>query len=131
LSDLKDLAGVRVLAFPPSRWREAESELSKAFPEWTPDPVRIDDESADYLAFKYYGLCETVSTKVSGEVQIVPTSIGAFWEVEHSAIYKPTLELKGVARHPEMGSQIRDVYQALRAFEEKFEKLIALDMLKG
>jgi ppGpp synthetase/RelA/SpoT-type nucleotidyltranferase len=39
LDSLNDLAGVRVLAFPHSRLKEADRKLRERFPLWTPDPV--------------------------------------------------------------------------------------------
>lgn len=123
LTDLKDLAGVRVLAFPRNRLVEIDQLLSGQFPDWTADPVPGNDEDDEPLGFKYYGLCEA-SDKVKGEFQIVSMLIGLFWEVEHAAIYKPTPQLKGVAGALEMQESRGDVYQALRAFEETFESLI-------
>lgn len=123
LTDLNDLAGVRVLAFPRSRLAEIDGELRKQFPDWAADPVPGDDEDDEPLAFKYCGFSEA-STKVKGEFQIVSMLIGLFWEVEHSAIYKPAPQLKSVHRDFEMRERRGDVYQALRAFEETFERLI-------
>jgi len=40
LTSLRDLAGVRVLAFPRSRLAEIDTELRKAFRDWTADPRR-------------------------------------------------------------------------------------------
>lgn len=55
LTSLKDLAGIRVLAFPQSRLREIDRALTEVFPSWTADPVLSDDD--DTLAFKYWGRC--------------------------------------------------------------------------
>lgn len=49
---------------------------------------------------------------------------GLFWEVEHSAIYKPSPQLKGVARSLAIRERRQEVYKALRAFEEEFEKRV-------
>jgi hypothetical protein len=49
---------------------------------------------------------------------------GLFWEVEHSAIYKPSPQLRGVVRSREMKEPIQNVLSALRSFEEKFEELV-------
>jgi hypothetical protein len=120
---LKDLAGLRVLAFPPSRLKEVNAKITDAFADWTPDPVRIDEES-EVLAFKYHGFCHDASSEIRAEIQIVPGLVGAFWEVEHAALYKPTLELKGVIEDPEMRSRNRDVYRALKAFEDTFQEVV-------
>jgi ppGpp synthetase/RelA/SpoT-type nucleotidyltranferase len=124
LTDLNDLAGVRVLAFPRKRLAEIDRQLCKRFPDWTADPVAgADDVDDEPLAFKYHGFCEA-STNVRGEFQIVSMLIGFFWQVEHSAIYKPTPQLKGVVRSLEMRERTQEVYKALRTFEEEFERQI-------
>ena len=123
LTALNDLAGVRVLAFPPNRMAEIDLMLRDRFPDWTSDPVRGDDESDAPLAFKYFGYCNAIS-KIRGEFQIMSMLIGLFWEVEHSAIYKPTREFIGVAGSLEMREHKRDVHSALRSFEVAFEKMV-------
>lgn len=123
LTDLKDLAGVRVLAFPRSRWKEVDMELRQRFIDWESDPVLSYDKT-DTLAFKYYGYCEDASKKVRGEIQIVSMLIGLYWEVEHAAVYKPKPQLRGIADSLEMKQRDNDVHAALRAFEEEFEKQI-------
>jgi ppGpp synthetase/RelA/SpoT-type nucleotidyltranferase len=129
LTDLNDLAGVRILAFPRSRLTEIDRELHQRFPDWEADPVSGYDKIDDSLAFKYYGYCEAASKKIRGELQIVSMLTGLFWEVEHASIYKPTPRLRGVARSLEMRKCIREVLTALRAFEEEFENQIR-DSLK-
>jgi ppGpp synthetase/RelA/SpoT-type nucleotidyltranferase len=127
LSALNDLAGVRVLAFPRSRWEDANLVLRQhsTFASWASDPVRASPPDADsnLLAFKYHGFCAR-NTTVRAELQVAPMLIGLFWEVEHSAIYKPSPRFKGVLAEPGMEQRTTDVYNALRAFEEKFEELI-------
>lgn len=116
LTDLNDLAGVRVLAFPGSRVPEIDRELRERFPSWTPDPIL---ESGLPLAFKYFGHCRA-SASIRGELQIVPMLVGLFWEVEHAAAYKPAPELKGTAGFWKMRQRRAEVYRALRAFDEEF-----------
>jgi ppGpp synthetase/RelA/SpoT-type nucleotidyltranferase len=130
LRDLGDMAGVRVLAFPSSRLTEVDEQIRKLFDSWKPDPVPGLRDGGPPLAFKYSGYCEA-SDRVRGEIQIVPMLVGLFWEVEHSAIYKPSLQLKGVAAHPEMQRCASEVYRALRAFEDRFEALIHDEKLAG
>ena len=122
LKNLKDLAGIRVLVFPRIRLTEVNRVLVKSFPEWESDPVRSGDEDGDILAFKYFGYSQA-SKEIKGEIQILSILIGRFWEIEHSALYKPTPELRGVARELEMQERSHDVHHALRAFEETFERL--------
>jgi hypothetical protein len=49
---------------------------------------------------------------------------GLFWEVEHSAIYKPNPELKGSEQNLEIRDLTVDVYKALSHFEEGFERIV-------
>lgn len=121
LKTLKDLAGVRVLAFPHQRLKEIDVALQGPFAGWTPDPVL--SEEGERLALKYWGYC-SVSQGITGEYQIVPMLTGLFWDVEHSAIYKPSPELRGITRSLEMRKPINDVLKALRRFEESFEALV-------
>jgi ppGpp synthetase/RelA/SpoT-type nucleotidyltranferase len=121
LTNLKDLAGVRVLAFPQSRLAEIDSALREAFPAWNADPIRGDHDET--LAFKYWGYCSR-NDIVSGEYQIVSALTGLFWEIEHFAIYKPTPRLKGVTQSLRMQERSRNVLETLRAFEQEFERLV-------
>ena len=89
LTTLRDLAGVRVLAFPRSRLAEIDQELRKLFPSWIADPVPAYREVDEPLALKYYGHCDAVSGRIFAEFKGVPMLTGLFWGVEHAAIYKP------------------------------------------
>lgn len=121
LTGLKDLAGVRVLAFPRSRLNQIDAALRTVFPRWTPDPVLSDRD--EMLAFKYSGRCVPTDS-LRAEYQIVSMLTGLFWEVEHAAIYKPAPQLRGVAQSLSMQERSRDVLQALAAFEEEFDRLV-------
>lgn len=116
LKTLKDLAGVRVLAFPSRNLQEIDRALQGPFEKWTSDPVL--DDNGEQLALKYFGY-SPVGKRIMGEYQIVPMLTGLFWEVEHSAIYKPSPELRGITRSLEMRQPITDVLRALRRFEEE------------
>lgn len=63
--------------------------FSSCTPEWTSDPILGGNDRDETIAFKYHGYCGT-NANVRGELQVVPMLIGLFWEVEHSAIYKPS-----------------------------------------
>lgn len=119
LTSLNDLAGVRVLAFPRGRLTEIDRKLRKVFPSWTADPVEVD---GDIQALKYHGKCRR-RDKVRGEYQVVSMLTGLFWEVEHSAIYKPDARLGGIGQHLGMLKSTREVVKTLRAFEDQFEVL--------
>ena len=121
LTNLKDLAGVRVLAFPSKRREEIDATLRSVFPSWTADPVL--GEGGERLAFKYWGHCEPRRT-VFGEYQIVSVLTGLFWEIEHAAIYKPLPQLRGVGRALGMPARTRAILDAFSAFEEEFESLV-------
>ena len=123
LTSLGDLAGVRVLAFPSGRLAEVDDEIGKRFESWEADPISLGEAELPSVP-RYSGYCRDASRSVRGEIQIVPMLIGLFWEVEHSAIYKPSPELKGVATDPEMRRCASEVYKALRAFERQFEALL-------
>jgi ppGpp synthetase/RelA/SpoT-type nucleotidyltranferase len=119
LSALNDLAGVRVLVFPRRRVSEVDIALRGVF-QWEADPIQ---EGNQVLALKYRGYSKASGT-IKGEYQIMSMLTGLFWEVEHSAMYKPDLRLRGVARHRGMMTRRAEVLQALKAFEEQFEALI-------
>ncbi|HWF10436.1 MAG TPA: hypothetical protein VG297_18340 [Bryobacteraceae bacterium] len=120
LTSLKDLAAVRVLVFPRRRLQEVDLVLRRRFPDWRSDPVVENNRE---LALKYSGYYRT-EDRVQAEYQIVPVLTGLFWEVEHSAIYKPSPRLRGVLRSPEMQERSAMVVEALRAFEAEFEGVI-------
>ncbi|MGA7416062.1 MAG: hypothetical protein WBW33_36670 [Bryobacteraceae bacterium] len=122
LTSLKDLAGVRVLAFPSRRREETDAALRSVFPSWTADPVL--GEGGERLAFKYWGYCPT-SRIIRGEYQILSVLTGLFWEIEHSAIYKPSLELRGVGRALGMPARTKAILDAFSAFEEEFERVVS------
>jgi ppGpp synthetase/RelA/SpoT-type nucleotidyltranferase len=123
---LKDLAGVRVLVFPGTKLSETDSLLRGHFQDWTPKPV-IDSDGKQ-LASKYFGYCtdemSSLVGKVRAEYQVVPMLLGLFWEVEHSAIYKPSPSLLGIARSKEMEALRKGVEDALSEFESGFESLV-------
>lgn len=123
LSSLRDLAGVRVLAFPKRRLIQVDRILRCRFESWTADPVPGPAHSAESLAFKYHGYCEH-SPDVCAELQVVAMLIGLFWEVEHGALYKPAVASLDFERLEEMQERNGDVIRALRAFENQFEELV-------
>lgn len=122
LTSLRDPAGVRVLGSPRTRLKEVDELLREQFPAWASDPVR--DENKNILAQKYNGYCPAASVAIRGEYQVVSMLTGLFWEIEHSAIYKPTPSLKGIARDLGMQQRSGEVLRALRAFEEEFEGFV-------
>ena len=50
--------------------------------------------------------------------------VGLFWEVEHSAIYKPSPNLRGIEKSRAMKGRTAAVLSALREFEEEFDRQI-------
>ncbi len=123
LASLNDLAGVRVLVFPRDRIEKIDSCLQSKYSDWTSDPVPGLENSDKHLALKYHGYCSS-SSKVRGELQILPLLTGLFWEVEHSSLYKPTPELKGMERSLQMREQTRKVLKSLEEFEETFQAIV-------
>jgi ppGpp synthetase/RelA/SpoT-type nucleotidyltranferase len=122
LTSPNDLAGVRVLVFPRQRITEVDVVLQEVFSLWTADPVEAEGQ---FLALKYHGFSKA-SDRIRGEYQIVSMLLGLFWEVEHSAIYKPAPRLKGVVKSLAMKQRTNEVLEALKAFEDQFETLIHL-----
>jgi ppGpp synthetase/RelA/SpoT-type nucleotidyltranferase len=122
LTDLNDLVGLRILVFPRRRILEVDQALRVIFSSWTADPVETEGQ---VLALKYHGCCD-VSERIRGEYQIVSMLTGLFWEVEHSAIYKPAPRLKGIAQSFAMQQRAKEVLEALKTFEDEFEALIHL-----
>ena len=127
LTELTDLAGVRVLGFPRNLLEETHQILRNRFSDWKPDHAESDEIEGESLALAYHGYHKEASSKVQGEFQIVSMLTGLFWEVEHSAMYKPTPQLKGVALSRRMKLRRQEVQRALRDFEEDFEALIERD----
>lgn len=102
---------------------QVDEILRRQFSDWTPDHIR-NKETDDLLAFKYFGLRPQISPDLRGEYQIVSMLTGLFWEVEHDALYKLEPSLKRIIGDKEMNRRTSDVYQALTAFEDGFERLL-------
>lgn len=122
LTQLKDLAGVRILAFPRGLIARIDKCIKRYFDSWNADHVPGYKEGDEKQALKYFGYCSPEGT-IYAEIQIVPMLTGLFWKVEHEAIYKPKPEFKGIANPLEMKERTQDVLDALKAFEETFESL--------
>ncbi|MEO8036913.1 MAG: hypothetical protein ABI837_20965, partial [Acidobacteriota bacterium] len=123
LTKLPDLAAVRIMAFPERRCADANAALADTLSLWTADPVPGVDDSGGSLALKYFGEWRP-EARITAEVQIVPLLIGLFWEVEHSAIYKPSPNLRGVVRSDAVLEKRNAVLAALRAFEDELASAI-------
>ena len=119
LTDLPDLVGVRIFVFPRVKLNQVDDALRTLFPDWTSDPV--PDDSGGVLAPKYSGYCPDISRKIRAEYQIVPMLIGLFWEVEHSALYKPAPAFKGKADSEPLRRLNAEVVRMLTRFESEFE----------
>jgi len=115
---LRDLAGVRVLAFPDRRISEVDDVLRSEFDTWESDPIPY--EGGAKRAPKYHGYCENISQRVKGEYQVVPMLIGLFWDVEHSAMYKSDI----VANSRNMKRRRAVVERSLAQFEEGIASLL-------
>lgn len=122
--DLRDLAGIRVLVFPYDKLLEVDREIREhqPFKDWTSDSVKYARGFA--RTPKYYGFCSDVSSRVLGEYQIVPMLIGRFWDVEHSAMYKPAGWAKGADRDHDLKTLRTKVEVALSRFEREFEEFV-------
>jgi hypothetical protein len=127
--NLRDLAGVRVLVFPRGRLLEADQILREyePFKNWNSDPIK--DAGGTELASTYHGFFQEDGGKVCAEYQVVPMLIGLFWEVEHSAMYKPIGWAKGIENDPEMRNLRTGVESSLSHFEEEFERFVKRNSL--
>ena len=114
LTSLPDLVGVRVLTFPQRCLEEAHEILLPRIAGWVADPI-------EPIVFKYPGRWNR-GDLVRSEIQVMSLLIGLFWEAEHSAIYKPSPNLRGVA--PRMKDRSRAVIATLQEFESEFGRLI-------
>jgi len=123
LTALPDLVGVRVLTFPGRCLVEVREALLPRIHDWLADPVPDDSSEEEPIALKYTGFWST-GDRVRSEIQVVSLLIGLFWEAEHAAIYKPTPNLRGVAKSLEMRRRSAAVVAALRDFELEFGRLI-------
>jgi hypothetical protein len=117
--NLRDLAGVRVLAFPDRRLTQVDQVLGTHFPSWMPDPVKNANDVL--LVHKYHGKFNQES-KVFGEYQVVPMLLGLYWEVEHAARYKSTL--RGSVKISELNAKVES---ALSDFERGIANLLPDD----
>ncbi len=126
---LPDLVGIRVLTFPPSRLDAALEVISGRIQGWTADHVYGRDHTLDSppVAWKFHGLW-LPDDDFHSEIQIASLLLGLFWEVEHSAIYKPSPRLRGVAESMSMRARTDAVTTALREFEEEFSRVVEADL---
>ncbi len=110
--------------------KKVDKIVLNRFDSWQSDPVPGFNDGDDPLALKYFGHTSS-DDNIFGEIQIVPMLTGLFWEVEHTAIYKPKPEYKGISRSFEMRQQTQEVLNGLKKFEETFEKLLSENRNNG
>jgi ppGpp synthetase/RelA/SpoT-type nucleotidyltranferase len=121
LITLKDLAGVRILAFPKRRVIEIDEVLRSRFGHWAPDPVPPVPGTANSLALKYHGFCQC--SGVCAEIQLLSLLTGLFWEIEHAALYKPSERLRELQISERMQTHYAEVIRTLSSFEQEFEAI--------
>ncbi len=121
LTDLKDLVGIQIQAFPRQLIPVINKILIDSLPNWSPNHTYSEDKK-DIVAHKYYG---SINKKFNiCEIQIVPMLVGLFWEVEHFTYYKPYPELVGIKKNLEMQQIIQEVENKLKEFDEVFERIL-------
>lgn len=121
LTNIPDLAALRVLVFPKSRLEDVHTTVRAKYAEWTSDPVNTGTPPR-FRAWKYHGFCST-SSRVRAELQIVPMLTGLFWQIEHDAFYKPREPLlRGAANKPVIRERIERVYNAFDELEDVLER---------
>lgn len=119
LTELKDLAGVRVGVFPRSRVQEVDRILREEFSGWESKHVPgIQADSALPLALKYHGRCVS-NSEIFAEYQVMPLMTKLYWGVKHAAIYKGDARIAARMKDHEAA-----VLKAMREFEEEFERLL-------
>lgn len=119
LGELKDLVGVRILTFPASVMKSVNDVLSDRYKDWLTD----HDMHGDMQVYKFYQ--EIGELKIPCEIQIVSMLTGKFWDVEHSALYKPNPAYKGaIEGNFTMNRLYKDVMNKLAEFEKAFEESI-------
>jgi hypothetical protein len=123
LLSLTDLVGVQVLTFPPRHLSAASNIILRRVPGWKSDHIAGPGTAGNPIASKYHGVWDP-NDLFECEIQVVSLLIGLFWEVEHSAIYKPSPILRGVAESREMEVRTSAVLTALREFEEAFDRQV-------
>ena len=114
LCSLKDLVGVRVSVFPANLLDRIKDVIGSNF-SWN-----LDKEHSNIKVWKYQGNMK--NRKIGCEVQIVPLLLSAFWKVEHTTLYKPHPELRGIAENQKMKAIYDEVLAKLVEFEESFEE---------
>ncbi len=122
--DLKDLAGSRVLVFPRNGLIKTVQMLRQyePFRDWVAEPLSYAGDERGIPM--YFGFFPAISSTVCAEFQVVPMLIGLFWEVEHSAMYKPIGWAKGIENDEGMNSCRTEVEISLARFEAEFEKFV-------
>ena len=117
LTALPDLIALRVMTFPGSRFRDADRIIRHRIPDWTADPVLAGKSP---IAHKYHGFWSP-GDRLRSEVQVVSLLVSLFWQVEHSAIYKPSDEARRAAGSLRMKERTAAVISALQQFEAEFD----------
>jgi len=121
LTNLPDLAALRILVFPRQRLDEVHKIVRERYADWTCDPVTTGDPPKR-RAWKYYGFCP-INSRVKAEIQVVPMLTGLFWQVEHDYFYKPRdAVLRGAIKKPIIRDRTEAVYNALEALEDILER---------
>jgi len=118
LTALPDLVALRVMTFPDRRFHDADRVIRRRIADWTPDPILGEDST---IAHKYRGYWRP-GDRLRCEIQVVSLLISLFWEVEHSAIYKPTAEARRIAQSMRMKERTTAVVSALQQFEAEYDR---------
>jgi len=120
LKDLKDLIGIRILVFPVSLITEAGEVITSKFRNWETD----HEKHGDVQILKYDGFLDE-DKKIRCEIQLVPMLTGMFWEVEHSALYKPHPKYKNVKEDLKLKRLYTEILNKFAEFEKTFEEVVS------
>lgn len=121
LTELKDLVGLRILVFPPGLTTKINKVITAKFRSWKPDHHKL---GKTILCKKYDGIANK-KLKIRCEIQIISMLTGAFWDIEHFALYKPDPAYKGIRENLKMRRLRDEVLVKLAEFEKTFEKIIS------
>jgi len=83
LNALNDIVGVRVAVFPNNRMDDVCSKMKESFPE-------CKEKNEKGRCHKFYIEFDLGLSYKIIEVQVLPSLLSAYWDIEHDLIYKPT-----------------------------------------
>lgn len=109
------------MVFPAGLITKVNKIITTKFRSWKSDHHKL---GKTILCKKYDGL-PSKKLKIRCEIQIISMLTGAFWDIEHFALYKPDPAYKGMKENLTMRRLRDEVLVKLAEFEKSFERLIS------